>query len=565
MSEQEYERREQHQETIIEVEPGRQVSNRWVQVHLNIHPLASLLATALICLIILVSWATWAIIHHQDFTATVLGLAHDSLWFVKALAIVGLVWLCVQVAGSFIKKVLHPLIGAVHMGLAAAGQLKRNKILARMEQYAITDSPDGPQFHQVSQERYNYTIRGETAPPAAASALPPPSILYARSLYEDGSLLQAIQAGKILMGRGDNGQILRLARSKYFSTIDAGIPSSGKTTTAYWQIMQQIVVGARLILIDPHMYYTSEEGEKSLAQELAPFADSFLFPPCDASLSGPIMQRVKYMRSLVDQRKRPGYIAKVSDTVLLVMDECNSVFDLEDILEELSNDLAYIQREGRKYNVHTMLIGHRFSKDDIGSVKIRTIASTVMVHRFNDENQAGLLLGKSNAKKALTLHPGSYWFSSINSLQDEDGVAEIGPVRVQTPMISAADAPWIFELKRRVTVLLARMESETSAPTSAPLPGDFQTGPLDERGSAGFPPEKPVEVESDPIIDPELLSKMYKVMELDETGECTQSDLIAQVWGPEYTSGRRLYEAQGELKQIRRAIAARLKQYRSIA
>jgi len=109
------------------------------------------------------------------------------------------------------------------------------------------------------------------------------------------------------------------------------------------------------------------------------------------------------------------------------------------------------------------------------------------------------------------------------------------------------------------------MESETSTPTSGSLPSDFQTGPLDESGSEDFQPGKPLEVESDPNISPELLSKMYKVMELDETGECTQSEMITQVWGPEYTSGRRLYEAQDELKQIRKAIAARLKQYRSIA
>lgn len=74
-----------------------------------------------------------------------------------------------------------------------------------------------------------------------------------------------------------------------------------------------------------------------------------------------------------------------------------------------------------------------------------------------------------------------------------------------------------------------------------------------------------MEVESDPTIAPALLSKMYKVMELDEIGDCSQTDLIAQVWGPEYTSGRRLYEALDELKQIRKAMAARLKQYRSIA
>src|SRR5207253_2038808 len=118
------------------------------------------------------------------------------------------------------------------------------------------------------------------------------------------------------------------------STIAGGIPSSGKTTTAYWVLVQQILIGARIILIDPHMYFVSETGEKSLAQELAPFADSYLMPPCDASQPGAILQRAKYMRKLIDERKRPGYVVRVSDTVLLVIDEVNSVFDLDEIREE---------------------------------------------------------------------------------------------------------------------------------------------------------------------------------------------------------------------------------------
>lgn len=496
-----------------------------------------------------------AIINVHTFASVMSVVFYIILILLGAAAVLLLLWFLIKhilggiiehVIGKFIKHVVEPL-------RKDRVEFANDNFVAHVGEVVVTAR---------SEDRHVYNYK-QLEPPKSeqALALPPPRIYYARSLYENGYILKSIQQGKIIMGYGEKGQVLLLPRSKFFSTIDAGIPSSGKTTTAFWQVAQQIVISGRLIVIDPHMYYTSEDGEKSLAQELEPFRDSFVFPPCDASLSGPIMQRVKYMRKLVDDRKKPGYIARLSDTVLLVMEECNSVFDIEDIRDELADDLAYIQREGRKYNVHTMLIGHRFSKDDIGSVKIRTIASTVMVHRFNDEGQAGILLGRSNAKKALQLHPGSYWFSSINELQSDDGTREFGPVRVQTPMISAADASWVLELKRQV----AQMEVDTSAPTSGPLPGDFQTGPLDENGSDWKSPSKPLEVESDPNIEPALLSKMYKVMELDEVGDCTQTDLIAQVWGPEYTSGRRLYEALDELKQIRRAMAARLKQYRSIA
>jgi hypothetical protein len=77
-------------------------------------------------------------------------------------------------------------------------------------------------------------------------------------------------------------------------------------------------------------------------------------------------------------------------------------------------------------------------------------------------------------------------------------------------------------------------------------------------------PGKPLEVESDPNIDPELLSLMYRVMEVEADGVANQKELIAQVWGPEYTEGRKFSEiAQPQLMQIRKAIALQLARLRS--
>lgn len=355
------------------------------------------------------------IVNRAGFLAFMPNVFTGFIELVKWALIVGLAIVVIKfVAGGFIEHVLGGFIKHV------VEPLRKARVLHANDNFMAYTGNVNVSHHQDVRQNYNIkTVEGPQEPVALIEAPKRPSVIPARSLYDNGTLLHAIQADKIIMGWGEKGQLLRIARKQYFSAIAGGIPSSGKTTTAFWVIVQQILIGAKLILVDPHMNYESEDGEKSLTQELSAFSSSFLFPPCDASLSGPIMQRVKHMKNLIDQRKRPGYIVKASDTVLMVFDEANSVFDMEEIRDELAADLAYIQREGRKFNVHTMIIGHRWSRDDIGKVQIRTVASTIMAHKQNDENQAGLLVGRSNAKKVLELTPGTYLYRSINPLRSK--------------------------------------------------------------------------------------------------------------------------------------------------
>ena len=118
--------------------------------------------------------------------------------------------------------------------------------------------------------RQNYTIK-QVDGPAPVPQLEGPKIRYARDLYETGKLFEAIKQGQDTAGSGtreDGSRALwGIPRKDYFSTIAGGLPSSGKTTTAFWILVQQILIGARLILIDPHMHYQSEDGSKSLTKD----------------------------------------------------------------------------------------------------------------------------------------------------------------------------------------------------------------------------------------------------------------------------------------------------------
>ncbi len=522
-----------------------------------------LMAGAFLIFLLLVGGIVFFIVNRAGFLAFMPSVFTGAIELGKWTAIIILAGLAIKyVFGSAIKDVFAPLIEVL---LKAWGELRKDRVVHANDNFMAYTGNIKISHHE--EVRQNYNIRQIDSPQVAGLIEGPkkPHISYARDLYESGSLFKAIRSGRIILGHGEKeGQhkLWSIPRKEYFSTIAGGLPASGKTTTAYWIIVQQILVGARLILIDPHLHYQDEDGNTSLTKELKPFQSSYVFPPIDARSPSAIRQRVKWMKHTIETRKRPGYIAKLSDSVILVIDECNSVFELEEIRDELAHDLSFIQREGRKYGVHTMLLGHRWSRDDIGKVNIRTVASTVMAHKQNDEGQAAVLVGKANVKDVLDLTPGLYMFRSINPLEDDEGEKEYSLTRVQTPMISAHDAPWIMQLKRDVQAWLGVSEP-TSRPTANQLLTDYQAQQLAENGSRSNQPGKLREVESDPHLDPELLSFMHKVMEAEADGVANQKELISLVWGPEYTDGRKFSEvAQPQLMQIRKAIALQLARLR---
>jgi hypothetical protein len=524
-----------------------------------------MLGTGFLIFLMCVGMLVFFLVRRADFLAFMPGVFTGMLELGKWTAVIVLAGLAIKfVFGSAIKDVFAPLVEVL---LRAWSELRKDRVVHANDNFMAYTGDIKVSHHEDVRQNYNIKqIEG----PAPVPLIEGPKIRYARDLYETGKLFEAIRNGKIILGHGvrENGTatVWGIPRKDYFSTIAGGLPSSGKTTTAFWILVQQILIGARIILIDPHMHYQSEDGNKSLTKELKPFQSSYIFPPIDTSSPSAIMQRIKWMKHTVDERKRPGYVARLSDIVILVIDEFNSVCEMEEIRKLLADDLSYIEREGRKFGLHLMLLGHRWSKDDIGKVNIRTVASTIMAHKQNDENQASILVGsKKNVQEVLNLTPGSYMFRSVNAMVDDTGAQEYRLTKVQTPMISAHDASWILQLKQDVEEWLATSEP-TSRPTTNQLPTDYQAQQFTENGSRSEPPGKLLKVEGDPNLNPELLSLMYRVMEVEADGVANQKELIALVWGPEYTEGRKFSEvAQPQLMQIRKAIALQLARLRQSA
>jgi hypothetical protein len=423
-----------------------------------------MLGTGFLIFLMLTSMLVFFLVRRADFLAFMPGVFTGSIELGKWTAIIVLAGIAIKfVCGSAIKDVFAPFVDVL---LRAWSELRKDRVVHANENFMAYTGEIKISHHE--DVRQNYTIKQIDAP-APVPQIEGPKIRYARDLYETGKLFEAIRNNKIILGHGfkEDGSVTvwGIPRKDYFSTIAGGLPSSGKTTTAFWILVQQILIGARIILVDPHMHYQDEHGNKSLTKELKPFQSSYVFPPIDTSSPSAIMQRIKWMKQTVDERKRPGYVARLSDIVILVIDEFNSVCELEEIRRVLADDLSYIEREGRKFGLHLMLLGHRWSKDDIGKVNIRTVASTVMAHKQNDENQAAVLVGsKKHVPDVLNLTPGSYMFRSVNAMEDETGAQEYRLTKVQTPMISAHDASWILQLKQDVEEWLA-----VSEPTSRPV------------------------------------------------------------------------------------------------
>ena len=210
------------------------------------------------------------------------------------------------VLGSAIKDVFAPLVEILLQCLE--GTRKDRVVHANDNFMAYTGEIKISHHEDV---RQNYNIK-QVDGPAPVPQLEGPKIRYARDLYETGKLFEAIKQGKILLGSGtrDDGSraLWGIPRKDYFSTIAGGLPSSGKTTTAFWILVQQILIGARLILIDPHMHYQSEDGSKSLTKELRPFENSYVFPPIDTSSPSAILQRIKWMKTPSTIARKPAML-----------------------------------------------------------------------------------------------------------------------------------------------------------------------------------------------------------------------------------------------------------------
>ena len=301
-----------------------------------------------------------------------------------------------------------------------------------------------PQNHNHNDPKELYKIMELTRSDLARLEIEAPGekpVPTARQLLQDGTVKKTIEGGEIILGFLEDGSMKTLAYDLLYSTDLGGVGGSGKTTTAYWLCVQEIIAGTRLIVVDPHLHVKRRGLAQGLGQMLAPYQHAYHFAPCDDTPEK-VIARARWMRDENKRRQGQGVDLDAEQQVMMVIDEFNSIIEIAEIRDELGDIIATVQREGRKLGLFFLLVGHRWSQQDIGNIKIRTNAATVMAHYYNDADQAGKLLG-GQGKLCQTLKSGSYW---LRGLMTGD------LMKVSTPMIDERDTALILDVMGKPTI-----------------------------------------------------------------------------------------------------------------
>ena len=451
-----------------------------------------------------------------------------------AITLVGLTFkyvlggLITHVIGGWVREVIVPL--------------RQSRVLSASDHF-LAHLP-GVEVEQHEDTRNTFNYKGEIGAPAQ-KALPSPerTVPTARQLIEDGTVARAVAKGEIILGPLDDGNLKTMYYDQLYSTDLGGVGGSGKTTTAFWISVQELFAGTKLIVVDPHIHVKRRGEAQGLGQLLTPFTFAHHFAPCDDEPSH-IMERAHWMRDENERRKRPDVKLDTLPQIMMVIDEFNTVIEIAEIKKELGDIIAKVQREGRKLGLFFLLVGHRWSEADIGNIKIRTNAATVMAHYYNDAGQAGKLIGEADGKRCLSLVQGAYWLKGLHT-------GDL--VKVHTPKITEADIPFILDMLGQPIEYPADKTVEAD-PSPKLSPTHRHTEELgDTLGDTYRQPVEPMEIARVVTLTQAQIAKMAMVMEMD-IRQASQNEIIQAVWNvnPKDRAGQ---ESAKELRLIRAYMA----------
>lgn len=181
-----------------------------------------------------------------------------------------------------------------------------------------------------------------------------------------------------------------------YSTIVAGMPGVGKTTTQRFLACQTALQGARFAIIDPH----AGAADDSLAATLQPLSSAFVCDP--ASSDKAILDVVRYVAD-VGARRIAG---KDSDTTPLILwaDELTALLGRSSVGDDLAELLERIAQEYRKRFVFVCGSGQIWTASRSTS-ELRDSFASVVCHRMK-RGQARLLLPTEEASQVERLATG---------------------------------------------------------------------------------------------------------------------------------------------------------------
>lgn len=490
----------------------------------------------------------YAAFHWSLFVGQSAALFSWLAWFFGLVLYTCLAWLAVKVVRSGIEALLALAHGVadIHGKFTNNRTVRaRKELLYTHDNYVVYLQNGKVIVQSVTEEKHIHHTK-EVSPPGQATItepdeqdeLPAP-IQSFYDLLAAGVIQAALSEGKMLLGY-IGGQLRYGSWLDLYSCGIGGVSGSGKTTTVRFLLFQAILAGARLLMIDPHI----GEPEESLAAQFRSFPNVHVAKPCDDAPAA-VLKRIRWFDS---ERKRRKVTGQKTPALIFVVDEFNALMRVEEVKKEMAALLLSISQEGRKFGLFAMLIGQRWSDQDMGGAHmgaaIRSSLASTLAHRFTDETQAKKLVGGRHGADCLDLPQGHYLFRDTNGMISE----------MITPYTTVEDGAVIQSL------LEARQGSESTTENSQKIDGKQheQTTILSERQDVRNLLENGLKTPSNEQDTEQVLQqKMQLVVRLHAEGK-QKPDIIRAVWGVS-PGGSQAYElANTEYQAVMRLVFEQL-------
>lgn len=474
----------------------------------------------------------------------VLSVAGFAIWTVRQyLPLVGIVLLGLLVIGAIltvayaVEHIARRATRYEHHQISQYGSvLHRHNRLEIIAPY----HPNQLATHRAGQAD---VVEGEIEELEEMPALLPRIPTFAEML-ESGMIQGAISQGQMVLGYyADTHQPRMGSWLDLYSAGNGGVSGSGKSTTTRFLLFQAILAGAKLVMIDPHINNPKE----SLSHQFSLLPASIhQIRPCDGADVN-VMKRVDWLDREMARRQKTNM---VTPGLVFVIDEFNAVIRKasKEVKEKLEKVLLDIEQEGRKFGIFALLIGQRWSAQDLGGADIRTSLASKIAHRFSDEDQAKRFIGSKYGKVLLALETGHWLFYDTTGKTSEmvtpETLSEDGSVIAQIITGVPASGP----ASRRAV-------STSIGASRAPLyllPGGEEDVTTDADMEAVDAGADVTTGELEP-----LTSEAVRVLNMlrEKKG---QNEIIEEIWGFKSTDGRPYRAAVEEYRGVLATLASRI-------
>lgn len=170
----------------------------------------------------------------------------------------------------------------------------------------------------------------------------------------------------LLYGEGPTFQVKTLF-DELPSFLVGGLPNFGKTSAVAFLACQMVMCGARLVVIDPHMFAPRD----SLSKIIAPLAPWYALPPIDFEDTRSVVGAFQFVLSEYERRNRKN--AQPGEPLFLICDEWNLLLDMldDEELETVILAVRTIARSARKFGIWLCLIAQNWNLDSSGGPEVR--------------------------------------------------------------------------------------------------------------------------------------------------------------------------------------------------